>query len=479
MATKYYRTKIVKNGKVTYKYPNEASRKYYEGKGKTSSKKAPALSSQYLWELRNYGRQFVINKYGKAYATKMSEQIDAAFRNPGRAGAESDSKGKKVKVRIGDGFDYRVIGNSQLNKAPKPRDGEWLKSGARLGFGDGKSENGPVPSPTQALRTLQLNLENDSGAAHGYHHPWAQTSSVSSLISGLLRQSQTSGQDYMNTWAANKSGTLSMGGGESSNWGINPTYTPSSLSASQPMGAFGTNTVMNNNSLAGLPEEEEEAAPDEAGNAGDISGDKYDLTQGSDPLDAVSGESGVYNPWSRIEGGEYNQYGPNQGHLAQSTMEAMALANAYFAPQRLEMAYQLGEMETDMRRLAANLGREGDDPTLQAMLYKESMRAVRALDVQQNTMAFQMSDARRREEIQNFQFYDQLAQQEAQLKLANRQFYENLDLQKRYYNLQNYQVSNFDPTVGSGGAAPSAGAPSSTAGANEDVYGGNIYGLRY
>jgi hypothetical protein len=166
--------------------------------------------------------------------------------------------------------------------------------------------------------------------------------------------------------------------------------------------------------------------------------------------------AGVYNPWSRMEGGVNNAYGPSPQYMAQATLESMALANAYFAPQRMELAYQLGDMETDMRRLAVNLGRQVDDPVLQAKMYKEAMQATRALDVQQNTFAFQMSEQRRREEMQNFQYYDQLAQEEARLKLQNRQFYEQLMLQKRYYNLQNWNVQN----------PPTGGTPPATGGVN-------------
>ena len=169
----------------------------------------------------------------------------------------------------------------------------------------------------------------------------------------------------------------------------------------------------------------------------------YDTSGQPTPTDgSIFGEtpSGVYNPWSRLEGGSTNSYGPNPNSLAQGQMEAMALANAYFAPQRAELAYELGDMETDMRRLAVNLGRQVDDPVLQAKLYKEASRAVRTLDIQQNTFAFQMAESRRKEDIANWQFYDQLAAQEAQLKLANRQFYEKLELDKRYYNLQNWNA---------------------------------------
>lgn len=163
-------------------------------------------------------------------------------------------------------------------------------------------------------------------------------------------------------------------------------------------------------------------------------GDAYNLPDNFTPT------SDVYNPWAYGEGGEYNMMGPSSARMGQATMEAMALANAYFAPQRAELAYELGDMETDMRRLSANLGRQVDDPVLQAKLYKEASRAVRTLDIQQNTYAFQMADARRKEELSNWQFYDQLAQNEHQMRLANYQFMKTLDLQYSQYNLQNWQA---------------------------------------
>ena len=162
----------------------------------------------------------------------------------------------------------------------------------------------------------------------------------------------------------------------------------------------------------------------------------------SDMLGDDSYNSNLYNPWGRMEGASQNRYGPSSETLGKATMEAMAMANAYFAPQRAELAYELGDMETDMRRLAVNLGRQVDDPVLQAKLYKEGMRSVRTLDVQQNTFAFQLADARRKEENQNFQFYDQLAQEESKIKLANRQYFESLDLQKNQYNLNAWSAAN-------------------------------------
>src|SRR5688572_33172581 len=89
--------------------------------------------------------------------------------------------------------------------------------------------------------------------------------------------------------------------------------------------------------------------------------------------------------------------------MRQASYDALQLADAYFAPKRLELAYQLGDMETDMRRLAVNLGRQVDDPILQAKLYKEAMKQVRVVESDQNSFAIQMLEQRRKEQIQNNQ----------------------------------------------------------------------------
>lgn len=189
------------------------------------------------------------------------------------------------------------------------------------------------------------------------------------------------------------------------------------------------------------------------------------------PEDINPTYGGPYNPWSSGEGGTFNAYGVSPQYLAGATMESMALANAYFAPQRMELAYQLGDMETDMRRLAVNLGRQVDDPVLQAKLYKDAAQAVRTMDVQQNTLAMQMADQRRKEEIQNFQFYDQLAQQEYQLRLANRQYYDRLNLDRNTYNLSWYQLANSPdmPAPASGTSGTNTGSTGSTGGTQQLV----------
>ncbi len=174
------------------------------------------------------------------------------------------------------------------------------------------------------------------------------------------------------------------------------------------------------------------------------------MTQRDEPTMPGTPQSGAYNPWAYGKGGEQNAYGPSAAELASATQDALSLANAYFAPQRTELAYELGDMETDMRRLAVNLGRQTDDPVLQAKLYKEGMRAVRTLDAQQNTFAFQMVDARRKEENQNFQFYDSLAQQEYQLWQANNQFKDSWNLEANKFNLNNWIAMENARNAGTG-----------------------------
>lgn len=127
--------------------------------------------------------------------------------------------------------------------------------------------------------------------------------------------------------------------------------------------------------------------------------------------------------------------------MSQSSFDALRLADAYFAPKRLELAYQLGDMETDMKRLAVNLGRQIDDPILQAKLYKEAMKQVRTLDSDQNSFALQMLEQRRKEEVQNRQFYDQLALEADKVQQQDDQFYASLSLQRQQVNLQARQVN--------------------------------------
>lgn len=404
-------------------------------------------------------------------------------------------------------------------------------SGVTPNQGTGPATGQPGQSNLPPWAKPGFNTENNLPYAQGSSNEFAQPTAISSMISSLLGQANSDPMDFWKVWSQDKGDT--------------------SLSAAMnnSMGAFGVNTTYNGNTGVvppGTPNSQVPGAPpavppkppatynrDTKYKVGDTytrdgrtytvkkvssSGRVLDYTRtrtgtttgttgnttGSGTVNNPTSGMGslpanpVYNPWSKGEGGDYNRHGPTGQQLVQPTMEAMALANAYFAPQRMELAYELGDMETDMRRLAVNMGRQVDDPILQAKLYKEANRAVRTLDVQQNTFAFQMVEQRRKEETQNAQFYDNLAQNEHklmlanqqfyddlelrakqlqlqdaqfrasmdqqdrqfssnldlqnyQLKLSNRQFYDNLDLQRRYYNLQNWQVAN--------AANPYGGAP--------------------
>lgn len=108
------------------------------------------------------------------------------------------------------------------------------------------------------------------------------------------------------------------------------------------------------------------------------------------------------------------------GNLNTATKEALAMANAYFAPKRIEMAYELEQLETDMRRLSVNLGRQIDDPVLQAKLRRDALKAVRLLDADEQTFALQMVEQRRKEMIQMSQFQQtlQLERNKLELELA-------------------------------------------------------------
>lgn len=349
-------------------------------------------------DAKNKGMDYVLDKYGQNFVTRNKKALDMAVsRSPNRSPA----------------FNRQSI----LNKPPTPT-GRFVYEGGNASFMSGGET--PVEQDMTNVygNNMQLNLENDSGLAQGSHHQWAQPTSVSSLITGLLRQTQQQPQDYWSTWGANNNVNPTLTGRNSSSFGYDVNIGEQQMIGNNNMGAFGTNQVM--------MEQEEEGST------------TTPYTPGSSNVPGdTTPTGGYYNPWGFGQGGDTNSYGPSQQHMSQATMEAMQLANQYFAPQRMELAYELGDMETDMRRLAANLGRQTDDPTLQAKLYKEAMRAVRTMDVQQNTLALQMADQRRREELQNFQYYDALSQEEYKLRLANRQFYEDLGLRSAYFNLEN------------------------------------------
>jgi hypothetical protein len=365
--------------------------------GGSTSTPAFSATTEMLNDYRSYGRDYVQQKYKLTTANlnKIASSINTAAAGKTSPAAKTSGYTARGSALTHGGPADPALANANENAAFK--------------------------------RKLQLNLENDEELAQGQQHPWAQSTSISSLITSQLRQAQNAPADYFDAWAASKSGKTELLARDSSSFGMDVKYSdapeeqvaamgPNSAQAeSDVMGAFGTPMVMD-----------------------PYYGEQQTLLD-QDATNLASSQ--LKNPWAEGYGGATNSYGPSSQSMAYSTIEAMSLANAYFAPQRMELAYQLGDMETDMRRLAVNLGRQVDDPVLQAKLYKEGMRAVRTLDVQQNTMAFQMADARRKEELANFQFYDQLAQQEYQLRLANQQFYDRLELDNAYFGLQKDQLA--------------------------------------
>jgi len=439
-------------------------------------------------EIKNYGMDYVVQKYGQERANQLAPQAERDTRSPGRSG------GGGYTTYI-PGMGYRKIGSSARNAPPRANSSRYnptknVIAGGRFRDGGPAAPKPPgppgppaPPPPDPFGPRLKLNLDNDLNLAQGYQHEWAQPTSISSTITGLLRQAQNASPNYWEQWALDKPGKTTVtprpGG---SSFGMDMQYKPktgasASLATSNPFGGFGTNMIMQPQAYEqgymyamGQPADPPTTPPPTQPPStppGNIppgntdSGPVPPVYSTDGPI--VPGDinppkpSGVYNPWSRGEGGEVNAYGPSQNYMGNATLQAMSLANAYFAPQRMELAYELGDMETDMRRLAVNLGRQVDDPVLQAKMFKEATRAVRTLDVQQNTFAFQMAEQRRREELQNFQFYDQLGQEEYRLRLANRQFYERLELDRRYYNLQNWNVMH--PPTAPTGTGPSTTPP--------------------
>lgn len=411
------RHKVYRNGKLVRVYYTDSGKDTGGGtktikKGTTPFKgNTWAPTQQMINEFRSYGRDFIQQKY-KLTTSKLNYLAKA------------------------------------INKAIEGKTAPVAQSGfiAAAGrFGDG----GPAQTSTDNpvfQRKMMLNLENDSDKAQGSHHEWAQPTSISSLITSQLRTAQNAPADYFEAWAQTKGGKVDLLARDSSAFGIDVAFTPdqqdtataeeeslvaygpqTKMAESNSMGAFGTTMVMD--PFYGEADQEDHAGHDHG-----------DGTYSATNLPPGAGEDGLINPWSEGHGGAMNSYGPNAQTMAAATMEAMALANAYFAPQRMELAYQLGDMETDMRRLAVNLGRQVDDPVLQAKLYKEGMRAVRTLDVQQNSMAFQMGEARRQEELRNFNFYDQLAQNEYQLRIQDEQWAQDYALRENQYKMQMQQL---------------------------------------
>jgi hypothetical protein len=232
---------------------------------------------------------------------------------------------------------------------------------------------------TQSKNPFQVgynsNLENNLPLPQGSQRPFAMPTSISSLITNLLYQSRQNPNDV---------------------WGS----------------AFGIGRSTN-----------------QSGYSGGTAMGNYAGTSGSDSRG--TGGMGQSSGSSSSSGGSWGAF----NNMADASTYALQLADAYFAPKQLDLAYQLGDMETDMQRLAVNLGRQIDDPVLQAKLYKEAMKQVRTLDSDENSFALQMLEQTRKESVQNQQFYDNLALEQDKMQQQDDQFYAQLQLQKKQLQL--------------------------------------------
>lgn len=285
-----------------------------------------------------------------------------------------------------------------------------------------------------------MNTENSLPLAQGWQTPTAQPSSISSIISNLLYQSQAKPANYWNSY---------LGG----RWVL-----PSAYTVEEPASPQGNQKYVTGSTIR--------------------IGGKYWKILG--PASSVKAVKGKTKHFHGNDGVKYRiELGPNKGktpiaapgstsadpkkgtvqpapvyvgaQMSQASLQALQLADAYFSPKRLELAYQLEQMDTDMRRLAVNLGRQVDDPILQARLYKEAMKQTRQMDTDQQTFGLQMVEQRRKEEMQNSQFYAQLGLESQKTALQNTQFYQTLGLEvdklkaasEQYYaglNLQRGQI---------------------------------------
>jgi hypothetical protein len=276
-------------------------------------------------------------------------------------------------------------------------------------------QGAPMPGgPGQGQVPYFSNLENNLPLPQGWHTSTAMPSTVSSLITSMLYQSRQAPVDY---WSQ------MFGGGQRNMYGG---YNPYGQRGGGRNGRGSSRGGSRGGSRSGY------------GSYGSYG--RGGQQQGYGGMYGAFTNSNIYsgpNPWGSGKGAKVGDYGvaSDPNYLTQGTYDALALADAYFAPKRLQLAYELGDMEVDMRRLAVNLGRQIDDPILQAKLYKEAMRTVRTIDSEQNQFAIQMVEQRRKEEIQNRQFYDQLALEERKVKLQNEQFQDQLSLQRQQLSM--------------------------------------------
>lgn len=294
------------------------------------------------------------------------------------------------------------------------------------------------------------NTENSLPLPQGSQTPYALPSSISSMITGLLYDSRAKPTNY---WQQFFSGSTTPAPySPPSTSPIPTTQPPSSSTSTTTSNKYATGGTIKLSSgkyytVLGLAS----AVPSGYGGQTTYThtgsdGKKYRIALGpnSGKTSVTAPSSGTTTPTLpgyQGTGGTtplpntYQYANPMQGY----TMQALQIADSYFSPKRLELAYELEQMDTDMRRLAVNLGRQIDDPILQAKLYKEAMKQTRQLDNDQSVFALQMVEQRRKEEMANRQFYDSLSLEADKVKAASQQFFASLNLSRGQTELANQQ----------------------------------------
>ncbi len=112
--------------------------------------------------------------------------------------------------------------------------------------------------------------------------------------------------------------------------------------------------------------------------AGNLSGyaDLQSLVNGGPGAAEVASNNQFQNQYaSTLQGLMNNIANPNQ-------QQNYATAQQYFAPQQTALNQQFTDQSIQQNRLAAQLGRAGNDPTMQNMLMKEQTRQQTALNSQ-------------------------------------------------------------------------------------------------
>ncbi|UOF79073.1 hypothetical protein [Caudoviricetes sp.] len=327
-----------------------------------------------------------------------------------------------------------------------------------------------ISNVSLGITPTSYNTENSLALPQGSQTSTALPSSISSIITSLLYQSSKKPSNYWSGFFTSSTPTTTAApsntaasfsapitSGNVTNYGDRD-HTNTTTSTSRISGGTSSRTTNTNNYTTGgtikLSDGKYYTVLGLASEVGSgANGQKTYTTTGSDgkkyriTLGPNSGRTPVTAPTNTNTntGGTggvtanpvYNIGNPMQAY----TLQALQIADAYFSPKRLELAYELEQMDVDMRRLAVNLGRQIDDPILQAKLYKEAMQQTRQLDNDQSVFALQMVEQRRSEEMANRQFYDQLALEGEKVKAASEQFFASLNLQRgqtEYANQQFY-----------------------------------------